>query len=111
MFYLPLPSDQADRLASVPTATDYFPSSSLLEAAAVLFVQNLPRQPASASAHAQERRFAEIVRIANQVERAARAASRARWRSISTARRSPWGWACWVRKGRPGVGRHRVPGQ
>ena len=71
MFYLPLPSDQADRLASAPTATDFFPTASLLEAAAVLFVQNLPRQPASASAHAQERRFAEIVRIANEVEGAA----------------------------------------
>ena len=71
MFYLPLPSDQADSLASVPPATDFFPSASLLEAAAVLFVQNLPRQPASASADTQERRFAEIVRIANEVEAAA----------------------------------------
>ncbi|WP_236185347.1 AAA family ATPase [Pseudomonas juntendi] len=70
MFYLPLPSDQADSLASVPL-TDFFSSASLLQAAAVLFVQNLPRQPATASADAQERRFAEIVRIANDVERAA----------------------------------------
>ena len=38
MFYLPLPSDQADRLASEPTASDFFPTASLLEAAAVLFV-------------------------------------------------------------------------
>jgi len=71
MFYLPLPSDQADRLASAPTAIDYFPTASLLEAAAVLFVQNVPRQPAGVSADAQERRFAEIVRIANEVEAAA----------------------------------------
>lgn len=69
MFYLPLPSDQADRLASGPT--DFFHTASLLEAAAVLFVQNLPRQPASVSADAQERRFAEMVRIANEVEAAA----------------------------------------
>ena len=69
MFYLPLPSDQADRLASEPT--DFLRTASLFEAAAVLFVQNLPRQPASASADAQERRFAEIVRIANEVEAAA----------------------------------------
>ncbi|MEG0247554.1 MAG: AAA family ATPase, partial [Pseudomonas sp.] len=71
MFYLPLPSDQADRLASEPTARDFFPTASLMEAAAVLFVQNLPRQPATATADAQERRFAEIVRIANEVEIAA----------------------------------------
>ncbi|MDZ3991760.1 AAA family ATPase [Pseudomonas sp. Teo4] len=71
MFYLPLPSDQADRLASAPTATDFFPTASMLEAAAVLFVQNLPRQPSMPSVEAQERRFAEMVRIANQVEAAA----------------------------------------
>ncbi|GLH33133.1 TPA: AAA family ATPase [Pseudomonas putida] len=71
MFYLPLPSDQAERLASAAPATDFFPRASVLQAAAVLFVQNLPRQPASVSADAQERRFAEIVRIANEVETAA----------------------------------------
>jgi hypothetical protein len=71
MFYLPLPSDQAERLASAPPATDFFPGASVLQAASVLFVQNLPRQPASVSADAQERRFAEIVRIANEVETAA----------------------------------------
>ena len=63
MFYLPLPSDQADRLASEPN-TDFFTTASVLDAAAVLFVQNLPRQPGTASADAQERRFAGIVRIA-----------------------------------------------
>ena len=67
MFYLPLPSDQADRLANAPDS-DFFTTASMLDAAAVLFIQNLPRQPATASADAQERRFAEIVRIANEVE-------------------------------------------
>ncbi len=71
MFYLPLPSDQADRLASEPESCDFFATASLLQAAALLFVQNLPRQPATASADAQERRFAEIVRIAQEVESAA----------------------------------------
>lgn len=47
MFYLPLPSDKADRLASEPN-TDFFTIASVLDAAAVLFVQNLPRQPATA---------------------------------------------------------------
>lgn len=67
MFYLPLPSDQADRLASA-AVTEFFTTASVLDAAAVLFVQNLPRQPATASADAQGNRFAEIVRIANEVE-------------------------------------------
>ena len=71
MFYLPLPSDQADRLASEPPASDFFSSASLLEVVAVLFVQNLARQPATLSADVQERRFAEMVSIANDVEAAA----------------------------------------
>ncbi|WP_449432922.1 AAA family ATPase [Pseudomonas putida] len=71
MFYLPLLSDQADHLSSAASAADFFAAASALEAAAVLFVQNLPRQPATATADAQERRFAEIVRIANEVEDAA----------------------------------------
>ncbi|WDY60222.1 AAA family ATPase [Pseudomonas sp. PSKL.D1] len=71
MFYLPLPSELADRFASAPSNTDLFTRVSLLEAAAVLFVQNLPRQAASGSADAQERRFAEIVRIATEVDVAA----------------------------------------
>ncbi|WP_313299211.1 AAA family ATPase [Pseudomonas sp.] len=71
MFYLPLTSEQADHLATPSDATDFFKAASLLEAAAVLFVQNVPRQPANANADTQERRFAEIVRIANDVEQAA----------------------------------------
>lgn len=47
MFYLPLSSDQADRLASA-AVTEFFTTASVLDAAAVLFVQNLPRQPAIA---------------------------------------------------------------
>ncbi|WP_409289846.1 hypothetical protein [Pseudomonas sp. KCJK8927] len=71
MFYLPLSSDRADRLAREPAAGDFFLSASLLEAAAVLFVQNLPRQSGTPSVEAQERRLAEMVRIANDVEAAA----------------------------------------
>ncbi|WP_409269855.1 hypothetical protein [Pseudomonas sp. KCJK9044] len=71
MFYLPLSSDRADRLAREPAAGDFFLSASLLEAAAVLFVQNLPRQSGTPSVESQERRLAEMVRIANDVEAAA----------------------------------------
>ncbi|MBC3493433.1 AAA family ATPase [Pseudomonas taiwanensis] len=71
MFYLPLSSDRADRLAREPAAGDFFLSASLLEAAAVLFVQNLPRQSGTPSVETQERRLAEMVRIANDVEAAA----------------------------------------
>ncbi|MCT8163389.1 MULTISPECIES: AAA family ATPase [unclassified Pseudomonas] len=71
MFYLPLSSDQADRLASEPEPCEFLATASLLQAAALLFVQNLPRQPTTASADAQERRFAEIVRIAQALESAA----------------------------------------
>ncbi|MBK5006460.1 AAA family ATPase [Pseudomonas sp. S32] len=70
MFYLPLSGEQADRLAN-DTPAHFLATASLLQAAAAVFVQNLPRQPATATADAQERRFAEVVRIASQVEAAA----------------------------------------
>lgn len=70
MFYLPLPSDQADNLAA-GTCADPLASASVLQAAAVLFVQRLASQRTPLTADAQERRFAEVLRIAQQVEQAA----------------------------------------
>lgn len=70
MFYLPLTSEQADGLAS-QHASEFFVQASLLESAAVLFIQNVPRQQGAPSVEAQQRRFAEIVRIADEVEAAA----------------------------------------
>jgi len=70
MFYLPLTSEQAAGLAS-QHASEFFVQASLLESAAVLFIQNVPRQQGAPSVEAQQRRFAEIVRIADEVEAAA----------------------------------------
>lgn len=70
MFYLPLTSEQADGLAS-QHASEFFVQARLLESAAVLFIQNVPRQQGAPSVEAQQRRFAEIVRIADEVEAAA----------------------------------------
>ncbi|MDR6710980.1 hypothetical protein J2W83_000570 [Pseudomonas hunanensis] len=70
MFYLPLTSEQAERLAS-ESARDVLSRVSLLESATVLFIQNLPRQQGTPSVETQERRFAEMLRIADEVEASA----------------------------------------
>lgn len=71
MFYLPLTSDQAERLASEACAGEFLSQASLPETASVLFIQNLPRQQGKPSVEAQERRFAEMLRIADEVHAAA----------------------------------------
>lgn len=71
MFYLPLTHDDADVLAGA-VGTGLLDTASLLQAAALLFIQNLPRQAeGSLTEEALERRFAEVVAIADEVEAAA----------------------------------------
>lgn len=70
MLYLPLPSSVATDLARVG-ASEAPTISSVLEAAAVLFVQKLSRQNSASTADKHERRFAEMLRIADEVEAAA----------------------------------------
>ena len=70
MLYLPLASDVAAHLASVG-ASAATPFSGVLEAAAILFVQKLPRQRNAGTSDQHERRFAEMLRIADDVEKAA----------------------------------------
>lgn len=67
MLFLPLASEVAADLARVGPSKAK-PVSGVLEAAAVLFVQKLASQRNAGTADKHERRFAEIVRIADEVE-------------------------------------------
>ncbi|MHC6225738.1 DEAD/DEAH box helicase [Pseudomonas sp. X10] len=73
MFYLPLTVEQAERLTDAQSPGERsLTDATTLEAAAVLFIQNLPRQvQGKPSPEALERRFAEVVAIADEVEAAA----------------------------------------
>lgn len=71
MFYLPLTHDDAEALACSDDLR-LLDEADALQAAAVLFIQHLPRQAANLPAvEALERRFAEVLAIADEVEASA----------------------------------------
>ncbi|WP_153785276.1 AAA family ATPase [Pseudomonas sp. EMN2] len=70
MLYLPLASNVASVLARAE-AGKVAPISGVMEATAVLFVQKLSRQRDTGTSEKHERRFAEMLRIADEVEAAA----------------------------------------
>ncbi|AIR90969.1 hypothetical protein [Pseudomonas cremoricolorata] len=71
MFYLPLTSHLADQLAGTAEHS-LLEQANVLQAAALLFILNLPRQaPGALGTEALERRFAEVVQIADEIESSA----------------------------------------
>lgn len=68
MFYLPLTHDDAEALACGADSR-LLQQADALQAAAILFILNLPRQTAAAlGVEALERRFAEVLAIADELE-------------------------------------------